>query len=98
MQSQVSWKSVIVILALAVIIGLLFRQGYSTQPPKEMSFSWLLEQFDSDSPAFKAVQVDLRRGKAFCGEGPESPPQFTVNIPPDPELASELPRLRCISR
>ncbi len=93
MQSQVSWKSVIVILALAVIIGLLFRQGYSTQPPKEMSFSWLLEQFDSDSPAFKAVQVDLRRGKAFCGEGPESPPQFTVNIPPDPELASELPRL-----
>lgn len=93
MQSQVSWKSVVVILALAVIIGLLFRQGYGTQPPKEMSFSWFLEQFDSESPAFKSVQVDLRRGKAFCGEEPDAAPLYTVNIPPDPELASELPRL-----
>jgi cell division protease FtsH len=90
-----SWRGVFIVLLLAALFVLLFKQGVSGSAPQEKSFSYLLSQFEPsvDRPAFKRVEVDLTRGRALCyADEEQAAPLFYVNIPPQTDLAGKLLR------
>ncbi len=93
-QGQMSWRGVVVVLLLAALFVLLFKQGVSGAAPEERSFSYLLSQFEPgvESPAFSKVEVDLTRGRALCFAEGQPAPVCYVNIPPQADLPAKLLR------
>lgn len=93
---QMSWRGVLVVLLVAVLIVLLFKQGVTGRAPEEKSFTWLLSQFDmrkpEQTPAFTRVELDLAKGRALCLSDDPNGERYVVVIPPEAELPSRLVR------